>query len=123
MSRKVYIYFALTFILGVVVGACGLYFFGWNTGRWHPRPSPDRFVQYMRKELNLSDGQVAQIRQIVNDTRTKFHELEKQMEPQFDAVRDESRAHIRQVLNPQQAQKFDQMVRRWEERRRKRHRR
>jgi Spy/CpxP family protein refolding chaperone len=47
-------------------------------------------------------------------------DLQKQIEPQFQAIREETRAQIRQVLDPSQAKKFDEFIKQVDERRRRR---
>jgi Spy/CpxP family protein refolding chaperone len=75
-------------------------------------------VNHFKTELNLSDTQVQQLRQILEDAGKKFSEVQKQIDPQFRAVREEADNRIRQILNPQQLAKFNDMVRKWEERHR-----
>jgi len=119
--RKVYLYFALTFLLGVTVGACGVFFFAWYSGHWQQRGSNrERIIRHFKTELNLSAAQVQQLRQILDDTGKRFGDVQKQMEPQFQAVREETRNHIRQILNSDQVAKFNELVRKWDERRRQR---
>jgi hypothetical protein len=119
MSRRAYLYFILTFVLGLVVGAAGTVFYGWHRGIIHPRRPPDEqhIVSFLQRKLNLSDAQTKQVDQIVRDTDDKFKQLQGQVDPQFDAIRDESRDRIRKVLNAEQLAKFNELVRRMEERR------
>ena len=112
MTRRVYIYFVLTFLLGVILGGAGAFFGTWYTGHWHMRFDPQRIVEHMRRDLNLSDSQVQQLRQIMDETDAKFKELRKQTSPAFDTVRNEMRDRIRRILTPEQAVKFDEIVRR-----------
>ncbi len=120
MTRRAYLYFALTFILGVIVGGAGILLYGWYSGRWHHGPPrPEMVVQYLRKELNLSPSQTDQVRQIFKETGKKFQAIYVKSEPQFTAVRDESRNDIRKILNPQQLAKFNAMVQKWDERMKK----
>lgn len=121
MSRRAYFYFILVFVLGVVVGSAGTVFYGWYSGRWHHRFDEKRVVHFLRHQLKLSDAQTQQVEQIIQQTEVKFHDLQQQVEPQFEAVRNESRDRIRKVLNPQQLTKFNQLVERFDARR-KRHR-
>jgi hypothetical protein len=112
MTRRVYIYFVLTFLLGVILGGGGTFFFTWYTGHWYMRFDRERLVEHMRRDLNLSGGQVQQLKQIMDETDVKFKELRKQTSPAFDAVRDEMRDRIRRILNPEQVAKFNEIVRR-----------
>jgi hypothetical protein len=117
MKRRFYVYFALTFILGLVIGAAGMYSYGWYTGHWHQRFSRHRVVDYLQKELSLSQTQTQQLQQIINNMEKKESELRDQVEPQFQAIREETRDETRKILNPQQVDKFNAMVKRWDAKR------
>lgn len=120
MTRKVYLYFVLTFLLGGIVGASGVFYYAWYTGHWHRGFSRDRFVRRLQGELNLSQTQVQQLTQIMDGMGKKLNDLQKQQEPQFQTVREETRNRIREILNPEQNAKFSELVKRWDERRRQR---
>jgi Spy/CpxP family protein refolding chaperone len=122
MTRRAYLYFTLTIILGAVLGGAGVYYFLWHSGRLqHPGGfNKARAEAHLKKELNLSDAQLQQIDQIFDLSSKKMADLQKQIEPQFQAIRVETRAQIRQILDPDQAKKFDEFVRQIDERR-KRH--
>jgi Spy/CpxP family protein refolding chaperone len=122
MTRRVYLYFAVTFLLGAIIGAAALFFYAWNTGHWHRGFSRARLVEHLQRDLDLSPAQVQQINQILDDEAKKYGDLQKQVEPQFQAIREDTRDRIRQILNPPQTAKFNDLVRRWDERRRARHR-
>ncbi len=115
MTRRAYLYFILTFILGVLVGAAGTYFYAWHSGHWHRPFSRARVVQHLRHDLNLSDTQTQQVDQILADSGKKFQEIQKSMDPQFQALREDTRNRIRQILTPEQVTKFDEIVRRIDE--------
>lgn len=117
MKRRFYVYFALIFVLGVVIGSAGMYSYGWYTGRWHRRMSRHRVVDYLQKELSLSPPQTQQLQQIVNNLEKKESDLRDQVEPQFQAIREEARAETRKILNSQQVEKFNAMVKRWDAKR------
>lgn len=118
MTRRVYLYFALTFLLGVVVGGAGMFLSGWYMMRHH-RFDKQHVVRRLTRELNLTDTQVQQLSQIVEDTSKKYSDLQKQVDPQYRAIREESHNRIRQILTPDQLAKFNEMVRRQEERMKK----
>jgi Spy/CpxP family protein refolding chaperone len=120
MTRKVYFYFVLTFLLGVIIGGCGVFFFTWYSGPRPARFDRARIVAHLKRELNLSDSQIQQVTQIIDDAARKHQELEKQTNSQYEAFREEARNKIRQILDPEQKVKFDDMIRRFEQRRRAR---
>lgn len=118
MTRRVYLYFAATIVLGAVLGGVGVYYFLWNTGRLH-RPGgfhKETAVEHLKKVLNLSDDQAQQIGKIFDESSQKTKDLQKQLDPQFQAIHLETRARIRQILNPDQQKKFDEHVRQIDER-------
>jgi len=120
MTRRIYLYFFVTIILGGILGGVGVYYFLWETGRLTHRGgfNRDRAVAHLKKVLNLSDAQTQQIGQIFDESSQKTRDLQKQIDPQFQAIHLETRAHIRQILNPDQAKKFDEYVRQIDERHR-----
>ena len=122
MTRRVYLYFVVTIILGAVLGGVGVYYFLWYTGRLqhHGGFNKDRAVAHLKKELNLSDAQTQQVGQIFDEASQKMRDLQKQIDPQFQAIHLETRARIRQILNPDQAKKFDEFVRQIDERHKRR---
>jgi hypothetical protein len=118
MTRRAYLYFAVTFVLGVVVGGCGVFFYAWYSGHWHRQFERQRVVRRLTRELRLSDAQVHQVDQILAETAKSYSELHKQVDPQFDAIRGQARDRIRQILAPEQVARFNEMVRQADERRR-----
>jgi Spy/CpxP family protein refolding chaperone len=121
MTRRAYLYFIVTFLLGIIVGGASVFFYGWYGGRWRYDRGFDkqRIVRRMSRDLNLNETQVRQLEQIMDDSMRKFMELRKQVDPQFDSLREESNNRIRQILAPEQLTKFNEMLRRFEERRKK----
>jgi len=118
MTRRAYLYFAVTFVLGVVVGGCGVFFYAWYSGHWHRQFERQRVVRRLTRELRLSDAQVHQVDQILAETAKSYSELHKQVDPQLDAIRGQARDRIRQILAPEQVARFNEMVRQADERRR-----
>lgn len=120
MTRRVYIYFIVTFLLGVIVGGAGMCFYGWHWGHWPGHPERRGFVRFMARELKLSAPQVTQLDQIMDESRRKYDAARERLEPEFDAIRKETDNRIRQILTPEQLVRFNDMVRRFEERRKPR---
>lgn len=119
MSRRAYLYFALTFLLGVIVGGACVYYYAWSAGHWRRPFNSQNVVRRLKGELGLSDTQVIQLEQILDDSTARFRSAQQQADTQLNGIREETRNRIRQILSPQQTQKFDELVRRWDERRRR----
>lgn len=122
MTRRAYLYFGATIVLGAILGGVGVYYFMWHTGRLQ-RPggfNKDRAVAHLKKVLGLSDAQIQQVGQIFDEAAQKMVDLQKQLDPQSQAIHMETRARIRQILNPDQAKKFDELVRQIDERHKRR---
>jgi Spy/CpxP family protein refolding chaperone len=122
MTRRVYFYFTVTIVLGAVLGGATTYYYLWYTGRLHRDAgfNKARAVEHLKKVLSLSDSQVQQLGQIFDESAQETRDLQKQIEPQFQAIHMETRAHIRQILNPQQQKVFDRYLREIDERRKRR---
>lgn len=119
MTRRAYVYFVVTFILGVVVGASVVFFYAWNTGRWFRPFNRQVFIYRLKRDLRLSASQVGQLEQIMDDAGRKFAGVRQDNEARLDELRKETRDRIRQLLSPEQVQKFDDLSRRVDERRRR----
>jgi Spy/CpxP family protein refolding chaperone len=122
MTRRVYLYFAVTVILGAILGGVGVCYYLWYTGhlQHHGGFNKEHAVAHLKKALNLSDAQAQQVGQIFDETSQKIKELQRQIDPQFRAIHQETRTRIRQILNSDQAKKFDEYVRAMDERHRRR---
>jgi len=119
MSRRAYLYFALTFLLGVIVGGACVYYYAWNAGHWHRPFNKANFISRLTKDLNLSDAQVQQLGQIIDGSTRQIESAQQQSASELNTIRQETRAKIRQILTPEQTPKFDDVVRRWDERRKR----
>ena len=113
MKQRAYLYFFSTFLLGVAVGAVGLFLYAWYGGHWRRPMQPRDFVKYLTQELNLSAQQTSQLTQILSESRKKYQALHSQVRPQFEALRQDTDNQIRQILNADQLLKFDEVIRRW----------
>lgn len=113
MKNHAYIYFLLTFVLGVVVGAAGMFSYTWYGGHWHQRLDRNYVVKYLTKELKLDDEQTGQLNRIMDDASQKYQALHSQVRPEFEALRQQTDNQIRHILSADQARKFDDLVRQW----------
>jgi len=114
-TRRVYVYFAATFLLGVLAGGAGMLFYGWRMGPPKGEGVRERILDRMTRRLDLNPSQVEQIRAIMEHTGRRIDLLRRQHSPEYDAVRAEARDEMRKVLTPEQAVKFDEMVKKFEE--------
>lgn len=80
----------------------------------------DRKFEEMRRDLNLTDAQAAQVRTILDETRDEFHQLRAEARPRYEALRVKARERIKSVLTPEQQQRFDAIVAEHDSRRRER---
>jgi Spy/CpxP family protein refolding chaperone len=119
MKGRVYLYFVLTFLLGIIVGGAGMFYYGWHTGRWRRGFSKERVVNHLQHELSLSNDQVQQLNRIIDDSSQKYRQLRQQVDPQFQTLREDTDNRIRQILNPTQLEKFNGLVRQHQERARR----
>ncbi|HVG19497.1 MAG TPA: hypothetical protein VNI02_10615 [Blastocatellia bacterium] len=109
------------FVIGFAAGAFSLNLYQRLTSPASPRDNGDRtgfIIQKMNEKMDLSSDQQARIREILDGTGKRYLEIRKKMEPhikdfepQFNAVRQQSREEIRGVLNEKQLPKFEEMVR------------
>lgn len=110
------------FVIGFAAGALSLNLYQrFTSSRSNPVDAPrDRasvIIQRMDDKMSLSQAQKDQIRTILESTRDKYADIRKnfepvvkQYEPQFDAVRQQSRNEIRAVLNDKQRPEFEKML-------------
>ncbi|HEX5482844.1 MAG TPA: hypothetical protein VFZ08_09500 [Terriglobia bacterium] len=111
MSRRAYLYFVITFIIGIILGGAGMYYYAWGTGHWRRRWSEERVINNLKRDLDLSPQQVPEIRSILDDNIKKYHAIQDSIRPQMDALHHETDGRIRHTLNPQQLKKFNELVR------------
>lgn len=121
---KVVALFVLIFLFGMATG--GLSYRLLETGYFRPhsqsysRDHRGDTVQKFTRELGLNADQIQRLNTILEESEGKFRELNKSVKPQADAIRQESRNKIRALLNEEQKPKFEEMLKKMDEERRKR---
>ena len=114
----------LAFGLGVAAGALGFGVYRSHTD-WRTPEGRFRFQESilarMTKELDLRPDQHQSISGILRDSGQEFTKLREEMRPRFGEIRSRTRDRIRGALDPGQQEKFDVMIRQWEERAKQRH--
>lgn len=108
---QVWLMILLVFILGGVTGASidHLYNAKYGSSRSGPPPGSRRqaMIENMRRDLNLSEDQVKQVRLVFEETRKESQRRSAVECPVFNEMREKTRQNIRAVLNPEQQQKYD----------------
>jgi Spy/CpxP family protein refolding chaperone len=122
-SRKAALLVLLVFGLGIGLGSVGTYVV---TTRVHAaRPqltghNPAHTMAMFTRDLNLNPEQQKQIEAILTATRARYAEIHSQADPEYEQARQAGREKIRQVLTPEQRPKFEDLLRRIDEERRRR---
>jgi Spy/CpxP family protein refolding chaperone len=115
--REAAILVFVVFLLGVLLGGVGNHLWGsrvWGNQAGHagPPPNRDQLLADFTRELELTPDQQKQMGSILDDSRSKFHALDKSLDPQRMQIRDQSRAQMRALLTPEQQPKFDAFLQR-----------
>jgi Spy/CpxP family protein refolding chaperone len=121
-NRKAALLVAVVFVLGIALGAVGMYLVTTRVlaARAVPdRSMPGRVAMYTR-DLKLNGDQQQQIQKILMETRARYAEIHKQADPEYDMARKQGRERIRQLLTPEQLPKFEELLRQMDEERRAR---
>jgi uncharacterized membrane protein len=102
----------LTFVLGGIAGAVSYSLYHNQVAAEARRSSSARDpVNQMARALDLDAKQKQMLKQIMEESRDRYHALSQQMRPQYDAIRDESRRLIRQILREDQKARFEEFLR------------
>lgn len=99
---KIWLVVVGVFILGGVTGAALD-----SAYRLRGRGQRDDGFERMKRDLNLSEQQATQIKAILDQTRNDYRALRTEVRPRYDAIRQNARTRIRQLLTPEQQQRFD----------------
>lgn len=115
----------VVFLLGLLVGGLGSHLWGervWGhqgaTARTRPA-SRDQIVNDLTHQLELTPDQQKQIGSIIDAERSQVHALYAPVDVQHEQLRQQGRARIRAVLTPDQQTKFDALMQRIDEQRKK----
>jgi len=68
-----------------------------------------RQVQHFSRQLDLTPEQRDQLTVILENKREKLHDLNREIRPRFQEIRESTREEIRKILTPEQQKKFESM--------------
>jgi len=122
-SRKAVVLVFVVFLLGIALGALGTYVVTTRVLAARPQSAsrtPANTVAMFTRDLNLNPDQQKQIQAILSDTRARYAALHDKLDPEYEQVRQEGRERVREVLTPDQRPKFEDLLRRMDEDRRRR---
>lgn len=122
-NQKALLLVGLVFVLGIALGGVGTYMVTAHVLAARSQTTvhnPANTIAMYTRDLNLSPDQQRQIESILGDTRAHYAELHDKLDPEYEQVRQQGRERIRQVLTPEQQPKFDDLLRRMDEDRRRR---
>ena len=121
--RRVFALVIVLFILGMALGASGTYLAlerRMRAPNYPGRPTRAQVVTQLTKALDLTPQQKTQLETIIDQAHVRFHALDVQVEPQYDAIRQDTRNQIRAILRSDQIKKFEALASHWDKERRKR---
>ena len=80
-----------------------------------PQPYPgeamqERLFERMKQELKLTPEQVARLEKIFGDSRERLREMWGLLAPEWEAEKRETKEKIRAELNPEQQQRFEELL-------------
>lgn len=74
------------------------------------RDRRERYLDWLSGELELTDGQRAEVAAIVDRYRERTSQIWKEVRPRFEAVKSDLRAEIRDVLTEQQRAGYERLL-------------
>lgn len=125
--RKARLWLALVFVLGAAIGGVFGYAFAHRTWAASPvatAPPPEpvrraKRIAEMTKELNLTPEQSSSFDSIIRQAHEQIKSIHDQSDTDIDGVRQKAREQMRQLLTPEQKPKFEAMVQKMDEERKK----
>lgn len=82
-----------------------------------------RFMRRLERDLNLNASQQANVDRALGRHYERIRDIRRSMRPQINSIMQEIRRDVRSFLDDEQKISFDRMVRKFEERRKRRWRR
>jgi len=103
-SLAVPLYVAMVFLSGILVGSVGYRLYNAKTvaAVQNSKPKPEewrrRYVEEMRRRLNLTDDQVAKLQGILDSTKQRFNEYDQHVKAERRSIIEQQHQEIRALL-------------------------
>ena len=124
--QKARLWLGLVFILGAAIGGVFGYSFAHRSYAATQAPAtlsePERRakrVAEMTKEVGLTPEQSTQIDQIIHQAHEEMKTIHEKSDADVDVVRQRAREQMRSLLTPDQGPKFEAMIQRMDQERKK----
>lgn len=124
--KKARLWLAVVFLVGAAIGIVFGYSFGHHTVIANTAPSPmseperrAKRVAEMSKELGLNAEQGAKMDEIIKSAHEQIKGIRDNSEKEVDTVRQSARNQMRAMLTDEQRPKFEAIVQRMDEERKK----
>jgi Spy/CpxP family protein refolding chaperone len=113
VQQKAGILVVAVFLLGAVLGGVGIHY--WEAGAYGGHsisgyPKHAEIIKQLTLQVGLTADQEKQVAAVIDDVRTRMHELSLQQKPQVDAIRADGRQRIRALLTPEQQPKYEKFL-------------
>jgi len=108
------LYVLLVFASGVAVGGVAhtLYTVNFVSASTSPRTPAEyrrHLIAEMRTRLRLSEDQVSRLEPILDETRRRYQECHKKIDPETKSIQEEQTQKIRALLRDDQQTEFEKM--------------
>ena len=125
--QKARLWLGLVFVLGAAIGGVFGYSFAHRSYAASQAPAatlsePERRakrIAEMTNEVGLTPEQSTQIDQIIHQAHDEMKTIHEKSEADVDVVRQRARDEMRSLLTPEQKPKFEAMIQRWNQERKK----
>lgn len=125
MNRP-WIRFAVVFLAGIVAGAALYRTIGRDDGRGYSHKSPEKrtehLVMKLTRKLDLAPDQQEKVRTVLETRDREMERLREEWRPRMEASWAGARTELRTVLNDEQWIKFEELERKFKEKRMRRKR-
>ncbi len=124
---KAILWILTTFSLGAVFGALVAFMWikselraGWDhrVQQMHQQqPPPERVLSHLSDLLDLDAAQESELRQVFEESRHHHRQINRHSRDRYRTIRRRTQERIQSILRPDQAEKFEEFMRRRQRRR------